>query len=1133
MKKFLIIEDDPEDRELIVRLLQKEFSDSEFVNVFRQRDFDEAITRYNFDAVITEYRLGWTDGLRLLKRIKERLPYTPVIMVTHTRSEEIVVEGMKSGLSDFILKKYPHLLPATVKESIEKTKLLKMYDERNQKYNSLMNNAVEAISIMDVNGNLLEANKKAECFTEYTKEELIRLNFIQLFPKEKRKKVFAAFKEWIERGSGSISNVQIQRKDGKKVPVDITGSVIEYSGKKEILAIIRDITERKRLERSCGVHTTMNILAESTTLHEALPKILQAVCESLDWALGEFWVMDSTANVLRIAEAWHKPSAKVAEFEALSRKTVFAPGIGLPGTVYASRKPIWITDVSHDVNFHRAAIAAKEELHGALGFPIMARNEILGVFVFLNHEIQQADEDLLMVLTSIGGQIGQFIMRKQAEEALHQVHAELEVRRREHTTALTQANEALRKDMIEQKIADVALPEGKEQFRRPEETEKVRLIPWEADAVTWKFTHIGHQAIEILGYPQDRWYTAGFWIEHIHPEDRTWVVNYCAEHNKHHESYEFEYKMLAADGRIIWLHNIVNIVRNETGLRLLRGFMIDITEHKHVEEELKALNESLEKRVEERTKELLKANEKLHVEIAERIMIEDALYTNEARYRGLFENSPVSLWEADSSGVKTYLDNLRKSGNTNFRTYFENHPDAVHTCAAMVKIIDVNKATLKMYKAKSKKHLLRKLSRFFDKELFIVYKKALIALAEGKTSFEAEAMTRTLSGSENYVSLRLSVAPGFEHTWARIFVSLTDITERKWIEDALKRRIDLEKTIAGISARFVILSDFYNTIFKSLADIGRLSKAGRTYLFQFRDNGKFMENTHEWCDEGVTPEIQNRQNLDTASFPWFMENLRAGNLIHVPDVSKMPFERNYEKTFLEKHGIKSQLAAPVYAEKELVGFIGLDNVTTANSWHEEEITLLRISSEILGNALARKRSETLITYMAYHDTLTDLPNRNLFRDRLQMAVMHAKRNKHIIAVIILDLDNFKTINDTLGHHMGDLLLKAVAERLKRCVRENDTIARTGGDEFTIVLPEIAHPINAAIVANKILNALSKPFWLDGHEIHTSISIGISLYPLDAEEAETLVKNADIAMYQSKEQGKNTYRFYKSDMNTHV
>lgn len=232
MKKFLIIEDDPEDRELIVRLLQKEFSDSEFVNVFRQRDFDEAITRYNFDAVITEYRLGWTDGLRLLKRIKERLPYTPVIMVTHTRSEEIVVEGMKSGLSDFILKKYPHLLPATVKESIEKTKLLKMYDERNQKYNSLMNNAVEAISIMDVNGNLLEANKKAECFTEYTKEELIRLNFIQLFPKEKRKKVFAAFKEWIERGSGSISNVQIQRKDGKKVPVDITGSVIEYSGKK-------------------------------------------------------------------------------------------------------------------------------------------------------------------------------------------------------------------------------------------------------------------------------------------------------------------------------------------------------------------------------------------------------------------------------------------------------------------------------------------------------------------------------------------------------------------------------------------------------------------------------------------------------------------------------------------------------------------------------------------------------------------------------------------------------------------------------------------------------------------------------------------------------------------------------------
>lgn len=1008
--KFLIIDDNPADRELIMRLLQREFRGSKFVNVIQHSDFDEAITRRDFDVVITEYCLNWADGLWILKRIRERLPYIPVIMVTHTKREETVVADIKSGLNGFILKKHLHSLPATVRESVEKVK-------------------------------------------------------------------------WL-----------------------------------------------KRFERCCGVHATMRILAESATLHEAIPKILQTICESLDWTVGEFWVMDSKTNELRFVEAWHKPSVKVSAFEAQSRQIVFPPGSGLPGSVYASRKPVWITDVVNDINFHRAAIAAKEELHGALGFPIMSENDVLGIFVFLSHEIQPTDEDLLMILTSIGSQIGQFIKRKQAEDSLHQAHAELEQRIRERTTAMAQANEALRKEIIEHKMADEALLKSEERFRKL--AEKVQLILWEADARTRKFTYIGPKAAEILGYPSETWYTANFWIEHIHPKDREWAVNYCAEMSMLHENYEFEYRMLAADGQIVWLRDIVNVVRDEVGPKILRGFMIDITKRKRIEEELKALNESLEKRIEERTKELVKVNEELQVKIADRKMIEDALYASEARYRNLFENSPVSLWEEDLSEVKTCIDSLRESGITDFRTYFDNHSEVIHKCAAKVKIIDVNKATLKMYKAKSKKQILRGLSQSFDKELFDVCKQALIALAEGKTAFEAEAITRTLNGSKNCVFLRMSMAPGFEQTWARVFVSLTDITERKWIEDALKRRIDLEKTIAGISTRFVILSDFNNTIYKSLADAGRLSKAGRAYLFQFRDNGKIMDNTHEWCDEGVAPEIQSLQDLPTAMFPWFMENLRAGTVIHIPDVSKMPPERDFDKAFPKKQGIKSLLVLPVYAETDLVGFLGFDNVVTAGPWHEEDITLLRIMSEIIGSAIARKRSEALITYMAYHDTLTSLPNRNLLKDRLQVAVVHAKRNKSMAAVMVLDLDNFKTINDTLGHHVGDLLLKAVAERLKRCVRESDTVARTGGDEFTVILYDLAHVEDAATVAQKFLDALYQSFQFEGREVNITTSIGISLYPLDAEETENLVKNADIAMYLSKEHGKNTYRFYKSDMNTH-
>lgn len=542
---------------------------------------------------------------------------------------------------------------------------------------------------------------------------------------------------------------------------------------------------RQQFERCRGVHAAMRILAESASLHESIPKILQTICESLNYTLGEFWIMDNKTNELRFVEAWHQPSVNVSEFESLSRQFAFSPGNGLPGSVYASRKPVWITDVVNDANFHRAAIAAKEGLHGALGLPVMAGNEVLGVLVFLSREIQQTDDDLLQILASIGGQIGQFIRRKQAEESMHQMHAELEMRVVERTRELAQANKALRKEILEHKMADEALRESEERFRKL--TEKVRLIPWEADARTWKFTYIGPQAVEILGYPKEAWYAANFWAEHIHPEDRKWVVNYCAEHSKRHENYEFEYRMLSADGRTIWLRDIVHVVTDGKEPIILRGFMIDITGKKRIEEELRALSESLEKRIEEQTKELVKANKEMQIKIAERKMIEDALYASEARYRALFEDSPVSLWEVDSSELKICIDSLQKSGITDFITYFGNHPEAVHKCAAMVKIIDVNKATLKMYKAKNKRRFLRSLTRFFDRELFDVCKKALIALSEGQTLFETEAVTRTLGGSENYVFLRLSLAPGFEQTWKRIFVSLIDITERKRMEEALRK----------------------------------------------------------------------------------------------------------------------------------------------------------------------------------------------------------------------------------------------------------------------------------------------------------------------------------------------------------
>jgi sigma-B regulation protein RsbU (phosphoserine phosphatase) len=186
-----------------------------------------------------------------------------------------------------------------------------------------------------------------------------------------------------------------------------------------ISGTLNDITERKRREQHLSAeHATTRVLAESVSLTDATPQLLQAMCESLGWTLGEFWRVDANANVLRHVESWHLPSVEVSEFEVVTEKITFAPEVGLPGRVWASGQPIWISNVTEEANFLRGSIAAKVGLHAAFGFPILAGDERLGVMTFFSREIQPPDTDLLKVMGAIGSQIGQFIKRKQAEEEL-------------------------------------------------------------------------------------------------------------------------------------------------------------------------------------------------------------------------------------------------------------------------------------------------------------------------------------------------------------------------------------------------------------------------------------------------------------------------------------------------------------------------------------------------------------------------------------------------------------------------------------------------------------------------------------------------------------------------------------------
>lgn len=182
-------------------------------------------------------------------------------------------------------------------------------------------------------------------------------------------------------------------------------------------------------------------------------------------------------------------------------------------------------------------------------------------------------------------------------------------------------------------------------------------------------------------------------------------------------------------------------------------------------------------------------------------------------------------------------------------------------------------------------------------------------------------------------------------------------------------------------------------------------------------------------------------------------------------------------------------------------------------------------------AIERKRSEERLTYLAQYDQLTGLVNRTLFRDRLVQAMARSKRMQQPIGLMLLDLDRFKAVNDTMGHDVGDQLLKGVADRLKECVREVDTVARMGGDEFTIILEGLAQEQDIVLVARRITESLAAPFQIGEQQATIGVSIGITVYPSDDHGTDELLKHADAAMYRAKQRGGNSYEFHKPGAST--
>jgi diguanylate cyclase (GGDEF)-like protein/PAS domain S-box-containing protein len=210
--------------------------------------------------------------------------------------------------------------------------------------------------------------------------------------------------------------------------------------------------------------------------------------------------------------------------------------------------------------------------------------------------------------------------------------------------------------------------------------------------------------------------------------------------------------------------------------------------------------------------------------------------------------------------------------------------------------------------------------------------------------------------------------------------------------------------------------------------------------------------------------------------------------------------------------------------------VGIESSSTPIREHDESVTGAIVAFRDVSAARAKSLE---MSHLAQHDVLTDLPNRALFNDRLAQAIALAERQGKQLAVMFVDLDHFKKINDSLGHDVGDKLLRSVAGRLKACVRRSDTISRLGGDEFVVLLSQVEHAEDAAISARKTLRALTAPHIIDSKSLDISVSIGVSTYPIDGQDAESLINRADNAMYEAKQRGRNNYQFFRHEMHARL
>ena len=279
---------------------------------------------------------------------------------------------------------------------------------------------------------------------------------------------------------------------------------------------------------------------------------------------------------------------------------------------------------------------------------------------------------------------------------------------------------------------------------------------------------------------------------------------------------------------------------------------------------------------------------------------------------------------------------------------------------------------------------------------------------------------------------------------------------------------------------------------------------------------------------------QSRANIEKDECPELFEELQQSRAVPISDIRRDARLAKIWHYYFKQRDVNAALVVPFRHGYKVRGVVLHEWAGNPRHWTAEEINYASALADFMALALSaadRKQAEEEMRRLANYDHLTGLPNRTLFMDRMEQSLARARRSRHSLALLFIDVDRFKSVNDSLGHNVGDQLLYQIGQRLLECVRTSDTVARLGGDEFTVIIEDCQEPQAVTLTCERILSSLAEPILLEGTEVNLGASIGVSMYPADGSTVQALLQNADSAMYKAKERGRNNYQFFTQDMHT--